>query len=190
MSAQLDLITPPAQPALSLSQARAHLRVSHDDEDAMIADLIAAAAAMIEGPDGIGYALHPQTWRLTLDAFPARLRLPLRPVTGVSEVRYLDTEGDERVLDEEEYHVAISGGAALLVPEVNGQWPVTRPVPGAVRITFEAGAGVPPALRTAMLLMIGNWYDSREDMERAAQGQWPQSVAALVDPYRTGRVVA
>lgn len=79
MLAKATLIEPPTASAVSLAEAKAHLRVDGDDEDLLIQTYIDAATAYLDGMDGIlGRALCPQTWRFEMDREDAGL--PLSPV--------------------------------------------------------------------------------------------------------------
>lgn len=77
----LTLITGPAVPLLSLSDARDHLRVApcgspatHPD-DALIEALVGIVTDELDGVNGwLGRALIDQTWLLTLDRFPGARR--------------------------------------------------------------------------------------------------------------------
>ena len=64
----LALISPPAVEPVTLADMKAHLRVTHDSEDAMIASLIKAAREELE--QAAGLALISQGWRLYLDCWP------------------------------------------------------------------------------------------------------------------------
>jgi uncharacterized phiE125 gp8 family phage protein len=44
----LTVISPPAGEAVSLSQAKAFLRIGHDGEDALVSDLIGQATVRVE----------------------------------------------------------------------------------------------------------------------------------------------
>lgn len=178
MWSRLSLITAPA-PALSVDQVREELRIDHFHEDVKIAEMIDAAAGLIDGPDGIGFAMMAQVWRLALDRFPPAIRLPLRPVVSVDAVRYDTVEG-EQTLDAAAYHVALIGGAAAITP-VTG-WPSHECRPGAVRVDFTAGEGVPHALRQAMLLTMRHWHDGETGTPVAAE--------ALMARFRSGSVAA
>lgn len=200
---RLSLVTGPVTDPVSLAQAKVHLRVDHDDDDTLIASLVESAAGMIDGPDGIGYALEEQTWLLTLDGFHEydftardlreterwngrrddRIRVPLRPVVSVDAVRYLDAAGDEQTLAAENYRVSFQGGAAILTPIA--AWPVPLDAPGAVRIEFKAGAGTPAALRAAILLMVGHLYENREAVAKT-MAEMPLAWSSLVGRYRSG----
>jgi uncharacterized phiE125 gp8 family phage protein len=71
------LLTAPAAEPLSLAEAKAFLRVEHDDDDGVIAALIAGARLYVEGQTR--RALLTQTWRLVLDAWPTSGRIGVRP---------------------------------------------------------------------------------------------------------------
>jgi uncharacterized phiE125 gp8 family phage protein len=184
---RLSLVTPPDDP-VTVMCAKLHLRVDHYDDDALIAALIKSAAGMIDGPDGIGYALEAQTWLLTLDEFPrsdGRIRVPLRPVVTIDAVRYLDADGVEQTIAAENYRVSIQGGVGILTPVVS--WPVPLDTPGAVRVEFTAGSGTPAPLRAAILLMIGHLYEHREAVA-ANMAEVPLAWDSIVSRYRSGVV--
>lgn len=83
MLLRAELITPPADAVVSLDEAKAHLRVLHDDEDRYIADLIKTATAYLDGLDGVlGRALAPQTWRAVFSEGSCTDRLPIGPIVS------------------------------------------------------------------------------------------------------------
>ena len=209
MWSRLTRITEPSDPAVSLSDAKAHLRVDHDAEDALIEALVKSATAMIDGPDGIGFALQEQAWRVTLDGFhmfdwmvrpiasrerwdgraDERIRIALRPVVSVDAVTYVDTAGDEQTLPDTDYRVSIAGGVATITP-VNS-WPTVKDEPGAVRIDFTAGEGTPDALRAAILLMVGHLYENRQGVVTGTIAtELPLAWDAIVSRYRSGMISA
>ena len=62
------LTTPPLAEPLALADAKAHLRVTSSDEDAMISTLIIAARRHVEQATGL--ALITQGWSVFLDRWP------------------------------------------------------------------------------------------------------------------------
>lgn len=63
----VTLEAPPASPVVSVSDAKAALRITHDDEDALIGALVAAATQHLEGYGGvIKRALVTQSWRVAV----------------------------------------------------------------------------------------------------------------------------
>ena len=80
MYKSLKLISGPADPVVSLDEAKLHLRVDGDDENMLIQGFIDAAVAYLDGADGVlGRALAPQEWEVTFCGSKAG-DLPLVPV--------------------------------------------------------------------------------------------------------------
>jgi len=64
----LTVIAPPAEEALSLSEAKEYLRIGHDGEDGLAGRLVAAVRARLELAGGL--ALVTQTLKRSWDAWP------------------------------------------------------------------------------------------------------------------------
>lgn len=179
----LTLVTPPAEEPISLADAKAHLRVEHTDDDALIALYITAARQTVDGKDGwLGRALVTQTWDVSLDAFPSgEIELPLQPLQSVASVTYDDVDGAAQTLDPAGYTFDPTG---WIVAGSSG-WPATLSAINAVRARFVAGYGaaadVPAPIRAALLLMVGHLYANREaPAEDALKG----AAGSLLAPYR------
>lgn len=178
------VVTPP-EPVVTLSEAKAHLRVRHSDEDALIEAYISAATAHIDGPDGwLGRALGDQVLEAYADFFRDCMRLPFGPVIEVVSVKYLAGTGDEVTVLPTEYELR----GWLLGAAFGKRWPSVLSHPEAVRIQYRAGyADLPPPIRAAILLMVGDLYLNRETASiGAAASQIPMSttVTNLLSPYR------
>lgn len=172
----LTLVTAPADPPVTRDMVKAHLRVEHDDHDALIDTYIAAETAYAE--DFTGRAFVAQTWDWIQDAFPGEcdvpqfIRIPKANVTAVSAVYYLDADGAEQTLDAARYDVDLSGDYARVVLAANASWPTTYDGANAVRIRFTAGSedsGVSPStpdvmkdIQLAIMLRVQADYDGGE----------------------------
>ena len=77
-------IAAPASEPLALADAKAHCRVDHTDDDALITALIVAAREQAEHETG--RALVTQTWELVHDAFPEAFVLRKPPVASVTSI--------------------------------------------------------------------------------------------------------
>lgn len=165
----LRLDTAPAEDPVTLAEVKAHLNISHTDDDTMLAEYIDAAVAFLDGRDGfLGRALITQTWTLTLPAFPAEIVLPLPPCQSVSSITYTDTAGATQTVPVADYEVSGLNGAdpARIVPAEGKSWPNTKAKPEAVTVTFVAGYGaaaaVPGPIKHAIKEHVTRLYENRE----------------------------
>lgn len=176
-----ELVTPPGA-LFTLAEAKAHLRVEHDEEDAMIAAYLAAAVAHFDGYSGIlGRCLLNQQWRVTLPVFPARAFLLPFPGVQIVSIAYFDANNVEQTLGQNDFFIGCDGVVHFL-PETG--WPASYARPDAVRITFTAGYGatpdkVPAPIRAAVLFKLGDLY-ARRDGGAGNEGV----IMSLVAPYR------
>jgi uncharacterized phiE125 gp8 family phage protein len=189
----LRLVTPPLAEPVSLAEAKAHLRVDTDSDDALIARLITAARGLVEAQQR--RALVTQTWDLTLDGWPEwdrrygaiAIRLPLPPCQSVGPITYLDPNGVLTTMPGADYVIDLGDRMtpARVQPLRGRSWPALARVPGAVTVRFIAGYGaaedVPATTRQAILLLVGHYYDNREAViTGATAAELPMAVAALL----------
>ncbi len=191
------LVTPPVEMPVSLEQAKAHLRVDHDEDDELIEAVIAAAVGHLDGYGGIlGRALMPQEWCEYASFFPASrvIEMRLAPVLEIVEVRTRDADGVETVLDENSYRLlAPASSRPVLLFGVDVALPALASAPDALSVIYRAGyedaegnPAVPPALISAIKLMVGDLYRYPETVAQGAVSAVPMSttVDRLVSPYR------
>lgn len=201
----IQLITPPAHEPVSLVEAKAHLRVDFDDDDALIASLLVAARQAAEA------LTHRQLvaarWRLVLDSFPGpslmgvpagqpftlpghAILIPKCPVISVVEIRYLDMAGASQVIPASHYAVDLVCEPARTTPVFGQIWPIALPEIGAVTVTFDAGYGaaeaVPEGIKSWIKLRLGSLYAHREEVAAVTRGRIDPLpfIDGLLDPYR------
>lgn len=168
----LKLITAATGLAISVAEAKLHLREDGAENDTLIDVYIRAAAEAAE--QLTGRAIMPQTWELTLDAFPTALLLTRTPVASVTSVKYIDTDGTLQTLDSSLYQVDNFDdfSSAKVVPAYSTSWPEARLLPNAVAVRYLAGyatAGdVPSSIKDWIYLQVGAMYANRE-LEGAVQ---------------------
>lgn len=167
----LKLITPAAVEPITLTEAKAHLKVDHTDDDILITSLIVAAREHAEGFQN--RALVTQTWELVLDAWPRgdSIDMPLPPLQSVTSIKYKDTEGVESTWAATNYIVDIDSFKGRVALAYGISWPSESLYPvGAIRIRFVAGYGlavsVPEMTKAALKFGVQLNYDALKTDER------------------------
>lgn len=191
----LVVVTPPPLPAVTLAEAKAHLRVDHTDEDALITALVGAATGYAER--FMGRCLVDTTFDLVLDAFPngrTPLLLPRAPLIEVSGIFQL-SDGSPAEIELTDYVVdTASQPGRILAP--TGGWP-TGATEASIRIRFRAGyvrvdAGSPPVatgevprdIWAALQLYIGTLYLQRESLTPGSMTVVPWGAEQLLRMHR------
>lgn len=189
----LTLVTAPALEPVTLAEVKTHLRVEHDLENALIESLITAARNFVE--NFTRRALIEQSWKLTLDQFPCwEIYLPKPPLISITKIEYLNSLGIADSLTETiDFLVDKESEPARVTPFYLGTWPIAYQQINAVSITFKCGYGalaaaVPTAIKQSMLLLIGHWYNNREQTAPINLSQIPLGAEYLLWPYRDFRV--
>jgi len=183
------LLTGPAMEPVSLDDVKAHLRVDHDDDDALLNAAIVAARLHVEA--ATRRVLIEQEWRLHLDRWPRRriLRIPAAPLIAIDAVRVRDAEGVATVVDADDYEVDAASVPGRLVLGEAAPSPPGRKANG-IEIDVTAGYGattltVPSPLRHAVMMLVAHWYEHRGAVGHDRGGETlPLGFAALIAPYR------
>jgi len=183
------LITPPALEPVSLTDAKAHLRLDTSDDDALVTAEIVAARVHVEAMTR--RVLIEQGWRIYFDGWPKRrvVKIPVAPLISLDSVTVYDEAGDPVVVDPGNYEVdtvAVPGRLFLAspVPVLVG-----RAVNG-IEIDVTAGYGpssvdVPAPLRQAIMMLVAHWYEHRGPAGHDQAGDTPPAgFEALLAPYR------
>jgi uncharacterized phiE125 gp8 family phage protein len=183
------LLAGPALEPITLAEAKQFVRVEHDDDDDVITALIAGARIHVETQTR--RALITQSWRLTRDVWPAAgcVALLPAPVRTLDAVRVYKSDGTTLALDLAGFTLDKSDAPARLLLTNSVPPAPERPAAGIeIDITSgygDAGEHVPEPLRQAIRLLVAHWYENRGLIAVGNEvALLPQSVAALIAPYR------
>lgn len=183
----LPSATVPEEP-VDLGAAKLHLREDGMSQDALIAALITAAREHAEAITR--RALVRQSWRLTLDGFPANgiIEIPLPPLVSVTGITYLDAAGTTQTLDPTTYVVDVDTLPGRIRLAYNAEWPITRGIAHAVTVTFVAGylpSEIPASIQAAIKLIAGTLYEHRETFVTGTIAtELPFAAKSLLWPHR------
>lgn len=139
------LLTGPQAEPLSVSDAKHFLRVEHDEDDSIIAGLIASARNQIEAHTRLGLLL--QTWRVVLDRWPeqGRVKPRLGPLRALTAARIYNGSGVATPLEASRFALDLAANAIA----AQGSPPLPGRSVAGIELDLEIGFGaeatdVPP----------------------------------------------
>jgi len=167
-------------PAVTRVEAKARLRVTHALEDDAIDSMIASSCEAIG--EMAGRVLASETWEMSDTVFSGTVPLAKSPVLALTSVQYLDASEAVQTATLSDFALIKSDDWSMVQPSVGKAWPSPGVVRAdAMRITFTVGyATVPPALKEAVLLMVGHRYRNRESVSGDALSEVPMALRDLV----------
>lgn len=198
----LKLETAPANPLVTLAEVKEALNVVATDEDTFLQMIIDAAISMVDGPESkTGKCMVNQVWKYFVptpwDSIyrSPRLYLPAVPLVSVDQIQYYDVDDNLQTQAVSEYRVVNSGEDwAYIEPKPGFSWPSNlSDRDDAFQVTLTAGYGedasdCPDAIRHAVNLIAGHWYEHREAVisSGAVPQELPMGVEALISRHAIG----
>ena len=166
MALKITQTSAPATEPVTLTEAKAHLRVTASDDDTYIDGLIKLATRYVE--TFTRRQLVTATWEWKLDAFPPSLFLvPFPPLASVTSIGYTDTQSASQTVSSSDYVVDTHAHPGRISLASGASWP-TDPLDQAnvVTVTYVAGYGaasaVPQTFKQAIKLVVSQMYEHRE----------------------------
>ncbi len=166
-----------------LDEAKAYLRIEHDEDDPQLAAILLASIGHAET-----FLNEMLIRRAVIEIRPITAdwtRLSATPVSQIGGVTSLPAEGSPFPLTIDAFGVDID-------TEGDGWVRVMRPgSAGRIEIAYTAGraadwSGLPEAIRLAVLRLAAHLYTHRDDAEDRGP---PAAVAALLRPWRRLRMI-
>ena len=169
-----------------LSESRDFLKISHQDEDALIVGYMRAATTACE--TFTGRKLITQQWQLTLNSWRSEgaegvIQIPLSPLLSIDKIEVWTT-GNFQIIAPENYLLDSVSYQAKIVPQAGYRWPEPDKDVAGIIITVSAGFGdgqndVPPDIRLGLLHWIAAAYDGAQDVSRGERLWQPYRRVAL-----------
>lgn len=188
------------QRAVTLEQAKDHLRVDQDLEDTLIAVYLDAAidsAAII-----LNRALNQCEYQQSFGAWPGcgYLDLDIAPIVSVDAITYFDENDAEQTVAAELWSFVLTPAGGRIYFLEDFTFPTLRDRPDdqvyvALTAGYDADDGssgddpeltLPPAIKSAVLLTVGHLYSNREEVGKA-QVELPRGAQFLLDRYKIYR---
>ena len=191
--------TAPAVEPVTLSEAKAHLRVDTATDDAYIGSLITAAREWCE--QYLDRTLVHTQWVMRFDRFPPDgtmdIELPRPPMatagtTTAVALTFTFENGTTSTYSTASYRVDRDGVPGTVKTLYGQTWPPHLQDDNAISVTWWAGYGasgtsVPAAIRHAILMLVGFWYEHRSTvLVGSISKQLEFAVQSLLDSQKWG----
>ena len=209
MSGLKEVSGPSIEP-ISRLEARDHLRLDEDLDDAQVRSYIMAARMWAEQYTGrafinrsmqfylnglIGY--DDRLWEGMKDGpyIENKLRqieIPISPVVSVTSINYYDEADNPTEWASENYYVDTVSDVAKIVLRDGASYPSGLRNANGIEVNFTAGYGtspndVPEPIRVAILQYMTFLYEHRGDFERFPAPTPPAILRTLLNPYKVMR---
>lgn len=174
----------PAEEPITTAEAKTHIRVTTTGDDTYIGTCIKAARHYVE--HYTGRPLVSTTYDQYFDYFKSYdIVLYWGNVSAVASVNYAEEDaGVETELSSANYVVDKIMDRCRIRVAKDVSWPNTYEKPNAVRIRYTAGFGaaadVPEDIKQAILMLVAEMYEKRENGVK----QLPTAAEWMLAPYR------
>jgi uncharacterized phiE125 gp8 family phage protein len=170
-----------AEPAVTLQEAQAYLRLEAGQEEALLAGLIRSASGLCEA--FLNRVVMARDFTVDVAASSSWTRLPVTPVREISAVETLDAAGIATALSASGFEIDIdaSGDGWVRLTSASAS--------GRVRVSGRAGMAdaandVAEPIRQGVLRLAAHLFTARD----GEGGEPPAAVTALWRPYRRMRL--
>ena len=169
-----------AEPAVTIAEAQAFLRLETGQEEALLAGLIRSASALCEA--FIGQVVIARDFAEAVAASAAWTRLSVTPVREIGSIESVDAGGAASPLPPGAFETDIDASG-------DGWVRFVGTATGRMRVSGRAGMaedlnGVPEPVRQGVLRLVAHLFNARD----GDGGEPPAAVTALWRPYRRMRL--
>lgn len=153
---EFELSTAATAPVVRACDLRPQVSLMESDHDALLTEYEKVAVERIQNESRRQFITA--TWKMYLSCFPDVITIRKCPVSSITQIRYVDTDGDWATLDTSVYEPFLTREPAEIRLAYNQTWPLIRQKEQAVEVTFVAGYGtaddVPEIAKHAVKLIV------------------------------------
>ncbi len=173
---------------LTTAEAKTHLKVDTSADDTYIDNLISAAtesAQIFTNRYFINTTItqHGDTWSDIATLFKSK-------VSSITHIKYFDSDNSEQTLATSVWISDINHQPARIGLKPNQSFPSLADRINAVNCKYVVGYGsaasdVPEGIREAVLLIVGNLYENRQEVVVGhSVNELPKSAQYLLEQYK------
>ena len=183
---------------ITLEEIKDHLQIERGEtgSDEVLKGLRAASVEMAQNITGL--KLMSQKWDVYFDDWTAGndIELPFSPLVSVAAtgITYTGSTSNTMTLGSTSWAVdTVSEPPRIVIDNTVNGWPTdelhyNNPIRIVGTYGYSASSDIPRSIRHAMLLMIGHWYENREETVTGvglSMQEIPLGAQSLLEMYRT-----
>ncbi len=166
-------VSAPATEPVTLAETKAFLRITHDDDNARIADMITSARVLAE--QWLRKSLLTQSWKLGIEGnISGSLRLLMNPIQAITSVTTFDAALAATVISPSQYALSTAKDKLVMLDTLHGY---------RTEIIYVAGYGtasdVPKPIKLGILQHVASMVDGSIGLAPI-----PDSVLQYYMPFR------
>jgi uncharacterized phiE125 gp8 family phage protein len=159
-------ITPSTLEIVTLTEAKAHLKVTGSDEDTLIRSYLNAAVQRCENYRQS--VIMSSEWEVYLRSWSANVNLQKYPVTAINSVKYFDTDNTEQTVTASNYRLLDFKVPARLEFDNTYSFPDTYDREYPIVINYQAGftyaaSGNYALIKEAVFMELGTMNEIRQN---------------------------
>lgn len=160
--------TLPQEP-VSLEEAQRQCSLVGDSHAPYLRDLISAARETVEKDASVvcytgEYKFKKTVWK-EQSSWGDWFELNLRPITAITSITYVATDGDTDTWSSAEYSLDTYSITPIVKLGYGYSWPTLRGDINGITVTVTAGYAsvpvIPQRIKQACLLLINHWFENR-----------------------------
>lgn len=165
--------TDPATEPVSSAEAKTHLRIDAETDNATVTSIIKVATEAVQVFTRRQFT--QATFTLYLDSFTPNdtgtIRLPRPPLSSLTTFQYINDDGDLTTVTASDYTTDTDTEPGRLYLAYDQSWPSFRAIRKAIKIVYVAGySTIPEDVKHAILLLCGDLYERREAQTETVMG--------------------
>lgn len=165
MTTQFNRTVDPYEYPITLEEVQDYLKVDFAVDDLEIQTMI--EGVVNDAEEYMRRALITQTFVCTSDSMASCFPLRYGPIQEIKEIKYLDTDGVEHVVDPTNYYLTRKNLNGMIIFNDDFELPTNVRKYEGWTVEYVAGYGsaemVPSAIRTALKQHIAVVYEFREE---------------------------
>jgi len=155
-------IARPASYIITLDEARNHLQITHDEDNAMIDQLIATAQEYIEQTTRV--LLTARNVTILSESLSEEIDLPFYPANSITSIKYYDENNTQQTMAASNYVLYSTRPAKIKLNSVPNLYDRPDAAQVIVNCGYSNSGDVPMNLKHGVKLLLTALYENRSEI--------------------------